>query len=178
MPDGSRDSARRLRGPGGMRRGGVVEAGQAQPPVPGASCPECRTRADAGAAFCTRCGHALGPVCASCTERNPSDARFCRRCGAALDAATGAPPPEAAALPPARGPELSAASSRGIEGERKHLTVLFVDVVGSVQLAASVGPEAWHEIVDGFLQLLTEGVHRFDGTVEHHTGDGIMALFG
>jgi adenylate cyclase len=65
-----------------------------------------------------------------------------------------------------------------LEGERKHLTVLFVDVANSLQLAERLGPEAWHEIVDELFQILTEGVHRFDGTVNQYTGDGIMALFG
>src|SRR5262249_1997985 len=39
-------------------------------------------------------------------------------------------------------------------------------------------PEDWHKIIDRFLQLLAEGVHRFEGTVNQYTGDGIMALFG
>jgi class 3 adenylate cyclase len=41
-----------------------------------------------------------------------------------------------------------------------------------------VGPEGWHEILDRFFQILTDGVHRFEGTVNQYTGDGIMALFG
>src|SRR5205823_10548765 len=41
-----------------------------------------------------------------------------------------------------------------------------------------VDPEAWHRIMDRFFALLAEGVHRFEGTVNQFTGDGIMALFG
>jgi class 3 adenylate cyclase len=40
------------------------------------------------------------------------------------------------------------------------------------------GPEPWHEILDGYLRILAAGVHRFEGTVNQYTGDGIMALFG
>jgi class 3 adenylate cyclase len=58
------------------------------------------------------------------------------------------------------------------------VTVLFADVKGSMGLAESVDPEEWHKILDGFFQILTDGVHRFEGTVNQYTGDGIMALFG
>ncbi len=69
-------------------------------------------------------------------------------------------------------------SRAALEGERKQVTVLFADVKGSQGLAQSVGPEAWHEILDRFFEILSTGVHRFEGTVNQYTGDGIMALFG
>jgi class 3 adenylate cyclase len=56
--------------------------------------------------------------------------------------------------------------------------VLFADVKGSMDLTDHVAPEEWHEILDGFFKILTESVHRFEGTVNQYTGDGIMALFG
>jgi class 3 adenylate cyclase len=58
------------------------------------------------------------------------------------------------------------------------VTVLFADVKGSMELAESLDPEEWHRILDRFFQILAEGVHRFEGTVNQYTGDGIMALFG
>lgn len=64
------------------------------------------------------------------------------------------------------------------EGERKQVTVLFVDVAHSTKLAGQLDPEAWHEVLDGFFRILTASVHRFEGTVNQYTGDGIMALFG
>jgi adenylate cyclase len=69
-------------------------------------------------------------------------------------------------------------SKSAVEGERKQVTVLFADVAGSMQLAGQLDPEAWHEILERFFEILTEGVHRFEGTVNQYTGDGIMALFG
>ena len=69
-------------------------------------------------------------------------------------------------------------SKSAIEGERKHVTVFFADVAGSMALAESLDAEDWHRILDRFFQILTEGVHRFEGTVNQYTGDGIMALFG
>jgi len=70
------------------------------------------------------------------------------------------------------------ASRAALEGERKQVTVLFADVKGSMELAEQVEPEEWHAILDRFFHILTDGVHRFEGTVNQYTGDGIMALFG
>jgi len=63
-------------------------------------------------------------------------------------------------------------------GERKQVTVLFVDVKGSMRLAERVGAEAWHSILDRFFALLSDAIHRFEGTINQFTGDGVMALFG
>ena len=65
-----------------------------------------------------------------------------------------------------------------LEGERKQVTVLFADVMGSMDLAEQIDPEEWRRIMDRFFAILCEGVHRFEGTVDKFTGDGIMALFG
>jgi class 3 adenylate cyclase len=69
-------------------------------------------------------------------------------------------------------------SKSALEGERKQVTVLFADVKGSMDLAERLDSEEWHRILDQFFQILTDGVHRFEGTVNQYTGDGIMALFG
>jgi class 3 adenylate cyclase len=58
------------------------------------------------------------------------------------------------------------------------VTVLFADVKGSMDLSESIDPEDWHRIMERFFTILTDGVHRFEGTVNQYTGDGIMALFG
>jgi class 3 adenylate cyclase len=47
-----------------------------------------------------------------------------------------------------------------------------------MDLAEQLDPEEWHKIMDRFFAILSEGVHRFEGTINQFTGDGIMALFG
>jgi len=69
-------------------------------------------------------------------------------------------------------------SKSALEGERKQVTVLFADVQGSVALVEQVDPEKWHGILDRFFEILSDGVHRFEETVNQYTGDGIMALCG
>jgi class 3 adenylate cyclase/tetratricopeptide (TPR) repeat protein len=56
--------------------------------------------------------------------------------------------------------------------------VLFADVIGSMDLAERTDSEVWRSIMDRFFTILCDGVHRFEGTVDKFTGDGIMALFG
>jgi class 3 adenylate cyclase len=69
-------------------------------------------------------------------------------------------------------------SKAALEGERKQVTVLFADVVGFSTLSERLDPEAVHTIMDGCFELLSRAVHRYEGTVNQFTGDGIMALFG
>jgi class 3 adenylate cyclase/tetratricopeptide (TPR) repeat protein len=70
-------------------------------------------------------------------------------------------------------------TSRGaLEGERKQVTVLFADVVHSMEISERLDPEIWRGILDQFFQILADRVHRFEGTINQYTGDGIMALFG
>jgi class 3 adenylate cyclase/tetratricopeptide (TPR) repeat protein len=64
------------------------------------------------------------------------------------------------------------------DGERKQVTVLFADVMGSMDLAEQQDPEEWRKIMQRFFSILAEAVERFDGTVDKFTGDGIMAVFG
>ena len=56
--------------------------------------------------------------------------------------------------------------------------MLFADVNGSMDLAEQQDPEEWRRIMQGFFSILADEVHRFEGTVDKFTGDGIMAVFG
>ena len=69
-------------------------------------------------------------------------------------------------------------SKSALEGERKQVTVLFADIQGSMQLATQLDPEQWHALLERYFAILADAVHRFEGTVNQYTGDGIMALFG
>jgi class 3 adenylate cyclase/tetratricopeptide (TPR) repeat protein len=64
------------------------------------------------------------------------------------------------------------------DAERKQVTVLFADVMGSMDLAEQHDPEEWRKIMQRFFSILTDAVERLEGTVDKFTGDGIMAVFG
>lgn len=65
-----------------------------------------------------------------------------------------------------------------IEGELKHVTVMFCDMEGYTQFTEKLGPEKAYGIMDKIYELLVQKVHDYEGTVNELTGDGIMALFG
>jgi class 3 adenylate cyclase/tetratricopeptide (TPR) repeat protein len=116
-------------------------------------------------------------LCSSCGSENRDAARFCDACGHPL-AAEPAAAPERSVYTPRHLADKILQSKSALEGERKQVTVLFADVRDSLPLAEQVGPEEWHQILERFFEILTNGVHRFEGTVNQYTGDGIMALFG
>jgi len=69
-------------------------------------------------------------------------------------------------------------SRSALEGERKHVTVLFADLKGSTELIRDLDPEAAQKLLDPAIHGMMDSVHRFEGTVNQVMGDGIMALFG
>jgi class 3 adenylate cyclase/tetratricopeptide (TPR) repeat protein len=155
--------------------------------VPEMDCPSCGHHNLDGSRFCADCGHPLsGSVaCPACGAAMMPGQRFCSGCGRPLATAPGlAPPPTPASGPdprsltPAHLADKIRAGKAALEGERKQVTVLFADVQGSMDLAASTDPEHWQRIMRRFFSLMCEGVHRFEGTVDKFTGDGMMALFG
>src|SRR3989454_8199459 len=114
--------------------------------------------------------------CPSCGHENPAGARFCNDCGARLTAPATVPEPRS--YTPRHLVEKILASKSALEGERKPVTVLFADVARSMELAERVDPEEWHRLLDRLFRILADGVHRYEGTINQYTGDGIMALFG
>src|SRR6266542_2184558 len=140
-------------------------------------CPSCGSENREGAKFCGECAAPLAAAlaCPSCGTANPKGRKSCDSCGQPL-AELSAPDPRS--YTPKYLAEKILTSRSSLEGERKQLTVLFADVQGSMTLAEQVDPEKWHGILDRFFQILSDGVHRFEGTVNQYTGDGIMALFG
>ena len=152
-------------------------------------CPTCGHPNSSGARFCGSCAAPLTGTlpCPSCGASNPAGQRFCNACGQALTAAAGeaAPaigrppaPPDRRSHVPEHIAEKIRAGRGALEGERKQVTVMFADVMGSMELAERSDPEEWRRIMERFFAILCEGVHRFEGTVDKFTGDGIMALFG
>jgi predicted ATPase/class 3 adenylate cyclase len=79
---------------------------------------------------------------------------------------------------PPRLAERILSSRAGLEGERKHVTILFADVKDSMELVASRDPEEARRLLDPVLELMMEAVHRYEGIVNQVMGDGVMAIFG
>lgn len=94
-------------------------------------------------------------TCGVCGKENPPGFQFCGFCGARL------PLPQAAS-----------------REQRKTVTVLFCDVVGSTALGESIDPEALRALLAGYFERMRQIVERHGGVVEKFIGDAVMAVFG
>ena len=141
-------------------------------------CPCCQHANRADARFCEQCGAPLPRVCRACGASLSATAKFCSECAHPV----GASPPRQFGSPEIYTPKHLAerilTSKAALEGERKHVTVLFADLKGSMELLADRDPEEARKLLDPVLERMMEAVHRYEGTVNQVLGDGIMALFG
>ncbi len=136
-------------------------------------CHSCGCDNREGAKFCGEYAEPLAAelACPRCGAANPKGRKFCDSCAKPL-AEPSAPEPRT--YTPKHLAEKILTSQSALEGERKQVTILFADVKGSTELASELDREEWHGIMDRFFQILAEGVHRFEGTVNEYRGDGIM----
>src|SRR5512135_3362608 len=151
------------------------------------TCSNCGRVNDADAEFCENCGMALPRVCAQCGSPLKPSAQFCKKCGTpvAAPAIVSSSPARIAdrltalhrSAPFALQEKFHAASAQAA-GERKPVTILFTDIVGSTSLAEKLDPEEWREIVLGAHQRVSEAVYRYEGTIAQLLGDGVLAFFG
>ena len=127
-------------------------------------CEKCGFANPPGMRFCGQCAAPLKRICPSCGFANPADFGFCGQCAAALN-----DPPAAAQTPSQKSRETA---------ERRQLTVLFCDMVGSTPLAERIDPEELRDIMRDYRNACYEVVARFDGHIAQYFGDGILVYFG
>ena len=139
-------------------------------------CRGCDFENAAGKKFCIQCGATLRHHCPKCSSENPPEASFCGDCGAALSQPTTTPQSAEGVAKPTivEHGKLGEAP----EGERRHLTVLFCDLVGSTEIASHLDPEVWREIVAEYHHAAAQAIERFGGSVAQYLSDGVMAYFG
>jgi predicted ATPase/class 3 adenylate cyclase len=160
-------------------------------------CGACHAENPAENRFCDQCGAPIEAVCPSCGAALRPEARFCGACGRRVGEAAAAapapapsasaarprpapspPPPAPAAYTPRHLADKILRSRSALEGERRQVTVLFADLAGFTTIAEKLDPEDVHRIVNRCFELITAEIHRFEGTINQYTGDGVMALFG
>ena len=122
-------------------------------------CAACGFENASGIKFCGECGAPLKPKskCPSCGFENAPSIKFCGECGAPLS--------EQAAPQPAAAPELAPAAPGAAEAaERRQLTVMFCDLVGSTDLAQRLDAEDLRSVVRAYQESASEAIQRYGGT--------------
>src|SRR5215831_10703085 len=135
-------------------------------------CVRCGGDLPATAHFCPSCGQSRGRVCSSCGVPAAPRVRFCADCGARLVPAE----PDEADAPNA--PPSGEDDFGWTKAERRQLSILFADLVGSMTLARRLDPEEFGGWMARYQHLCTRSVARYGGYLARYLGDGVLAYFG
>ena len=117
---------------------------------------------------CPRCDNAVAP-----------DARFCANCGQALEGSTDRDQEmQARLVAAAPAPLIDKMRAAKLTGERKPVTAVFADVVGSTALAERMDPEDWTAMMNEAFDHMSRAIFRYEGTIAQLQGDAMLAFFG
>ena len=144
------------------------------------NCRSCGAENRAGRKFCVECGGRLALNCMACGTPHAAGEKFCGECGASL-VENQKPAPSAAEgskVERSQPHPSTLRDSSTSSGERRHLTVLFCDLVNSTEIAARLDPEQWHAIAAQYQRTAAAAVTRMGGHVAKYLGDGLVVYFG
>jgi class 3 adenylate cyclase/predicted ATPase len=126
-------------------------------------CSNCAIEVAEQEKFCRQCGSPVVRRCPACDATNPVSSKFCGDCGTKLRSDS---------------PAVRATARYSRPIERRQLSVLFCDLVGSTALSARLDPEDFGAIIAGYRRCISETVAGLDGFVARHHGDGAVIFFG
>src|SRR5215831_18113263 len=142
-------------------------------------CPDCSFENPQGLKFCEECGTRLPQVCPGCGRQVRPAAKFCGECGTPLAGASSDQGLESRVQSP-QSPDArhQTLDPRPNEAERRQLTVMFCDLVGSTPLAEKLDPEDLRAVILAYQQACAEQIRRFEGYLARYVGDGLLVYFG
>ena len=124
-----------------------------------------------------QCGSKLEQVCPACQHLSPSEAKFCMACGTSFLAQISLQVPgsqfqvPSSTQPPVPNPQHPSA-------ERRQLTVMFCDIVGSTALSTQLDPEEFREVIHAYQEVCAAAIARFAGHLAKYLGAAVLAYFG
>ncbi len=127
-------------------------------------CPSCGFKNPDGMSFCGKCATSLGPGCPNCGFKNPPGFEYCGKC--------------AAPISQTKDVELPSNEIPIPDAERRQLTVMFCDLVGSTALSERLDPEDMRELMQEYQEACAKVVKRYEGYIAKYLGDGILVYFG
>jgi class 3 adenylate cyclase/predicted ATPase len=136
-------------------------------------CSSCGFDNTEGVKFCGECGTPLASGCRHCGADNPPGFKFCGQCGQALTSG-----PKIADAPRNRGRSREKPTAQPSEAERRQLTVMFCDLVGSTALSQQLDPEDMRGVIRAYQDTCAGVIAGFEGFVAKFMGDGVLAYFG
>jgi len=135
-------------------------------------CPHCQFDNRQENRFCEECGAILYSTCPACRTPISPTAKFCGACGTSL------PTGFAEADRGLDSDSKSDSTPSTPEAERRQLTVMFCDLVGSTELSQKLDPEDLRDLMHAYRDACSSTLRRHDGFVARYTGDGVLAYFG
>lgn len=118
------------------------------------------------AKFCSNCGANLQGLCSNCGANNPVGAKFCMECGFKLNST------------PAPFSPVTSLVKKERKAERRQLTVMFCDLVGSTPLSQRMDAEDYRELILEYIRIAESVIERHGGHVARYMGDGLLVYFG
>lgn len=136
-------------------------------------CSSCGFENPEGTKFCIDCGVPLKNRCPGYGYLNLPNAKFCGECGTAITQQTYIPKPTQIDRRLDKKEEKAAP-----EAERRQLTVMFCDLVGSTSLSEQLDPEDLRDVVRSYQEACAEVIDNYDGYIAQYLGDGLLVYFG
>jgi hypothetical protein len=134
-------------------------------------CSQCQHQNNDTAKFCEECGTRFITACPQCGYQASLTAKFCAECGVSLTGKSkGKNSPST--------PHILNPNAQPQTAERRQLTVLFCDLVGSTALSAQLDPEDYQAVVQAYQRTCTAVIQRYDGHIAQYLGDGLLVYFG
>ena len=149
-------------------------------------CSNCGTENRADRKFCSECAAPLALLCTTCGATNQPGEKYCGECASPLEGARAASGGAAVVGSGAHGAPTgdAAAATQEMyrrsagESERRLVSIVFADLVGSTSRAEARDPEETRELLSRYFATAEQIVARYGGTIEKFIGDAVMAVWG